>query len=225
VRWLALAILGLGGVAILVSLGLWQLRRLEWKTALLADIEARIAAAPAELPADPDPEADRYLPVEVTGRTTGREIHVLVSTAQTGAGYRVVAPLETGGRRILVDLGILPTEAKDAPRPGRQVTVAGNLHWPVEVDRFTPGPDREDNIWFARDVPAMAEALGTEPLLVVARTVETPFPGIVTRPVSTAGIPNGHLNYAVTWFSIAVLWAGMTLLLGWRMAGPVERRV
>lgn len=223
-RWIALGLAGVLGLALLLSLGIWQVRRLEWKTALLADIEARIAAPPAPLPAEPDPEAHRYMPVEVTGRITGREIHVLVSTAETGAGYRVIAPFETGGRRILVDLGILPTEAKDAPRGPRQVTVTGNLHWPDEIDRFTPDPQRGDNIWFARDVPVMAEALGTEPVLVVARNVETPLPRVVARPVSTQGIPNDHLGYAITWFSLAAFWAGMTLLLGWRMASGTVRR-
>lgn len=223
-RWLSLAILGLGGVALLVSLGLWQLHRLEWKTSLLADIEARISAPPVGLPADPDPESHRYLPVEVTGRTTGEELHFLISTRATGAGYRVVAPFETDGRRIMVDLGVIPTEGKDAVRPARQMTVMGNLHWPREIDGFTPEPERARNIWFARDVPEMARALGTEPVLVVAREVHTPLPGVMPLPVSPEGIPNDHLQYAVTWFSIAALWAGMTLLLGWRMAGRMERR-
>ncbi len=224
-RWFALAALGLGGVAVLLALGVWQVRRLEWKTALLADIEARVAAAPVALPAAPDPQAHRYLPVEVTGRSTGEELHVLVSTAETGAGYRIIAPLEAGRRRILVDFGIAPTEATDALPPARQMTVTGNLHWPDEVDSFTPDPDPDANIWFARDVPALAAALDTEPVLIVARAVETPLPGIVPRPVSTRGIPNDHLQYAITWFSIAALWTGMTLLLGWRMAGSVDRGI
>ncbi len=223
-RWLSLAVLGLGGVAILLALGTWQLRRLDWKTALLADIEARIAAPASDLPADPDPVADRYRPVRITGRTTGEELHVLVSTRRTGAGYRVIAPFEAGGRRILVDLGIVPTEDKDAPRPARQMTVTGNLHWPREIDRFTPAPERERNIWFARDVPEMAATLGTQPVLLVARAVETPMPGVMPLPVSAEGIPNNHLQYAITWFSIAALWAGMTALLGWRMARRTDRR-
>jgi surfeit locus 1 family protein len=40
--------------------------------------------------------------------------------------------------------------------------VTGNLHWPDEVDSFTPARSWPA-IWFARDVPAMAAALGSEP--------------------------------------------------------------
>ncbi|EKE44413.1 surf1 family protein [Oceaniovalibus guishaninsula JLT2003] len=217
-RWALLAALGIGGVAILLSLGVWQVQRLAWKRAVLADIDARIAAASVTIPAAPDPQADRYLPVAAEGTTTGQEIDVLISTAQLGAGYRVVVPFETGGRRILLDLGFVPTEEKDPPRPAQRLTATGNLHWPDETDRFTPAPDRAENIWFARDVAAMADALGTEPILLVARRTDPPVPGTVPLPVTSANIPNDHLGYAITWFSLAAIWAGMTALLGWRMA-------
>ena len=217
-RWFGLAVLGLSGLAILMALGSWQVQRLGWKSRMLEEIETAIAADPVPLPETPEPEADRYLPVEAEGRTTGEELHVLISTAETGPGYRVIAPFETDGRRVMVDLGIVPTDQKDPPRGGQSMSVEGNLHWPRETDRFTPDPARDRNIWFARDVRLMADALGTEPIMIVARSLEPPVPGAVQRPVSTRGIPNDHLQYAITWFSIAVLWAGMTLYLGWRMA-------
>ena len=91
------------------------------------------------------------------------------------------------------------------------LTVNGNLDWPYEADRFTPGPDQGRRLWFARDVPSMAAALGAEPILIVARDVAGDAQGIVPVPVSTSGIPNNHREYAVTWFSLAAVWAGMTL--------------
>lgn len=223
-RWIGLGFIGLGGLAVLLALGFWQVSRLQWKTALLNDVETRIAAAPVSLPLDPDPEADRYLPVELEGRTTGSELHVLVSTPQTGPGYRVIAPFETGTRRIMVDLGVVPTAEKEPTRPAQKLNVVGNLRWPRESDRFTPEPERDRNIWFARDVDAMADALGTEPLLIVARETEPEVPGVMPLPVSTTNVPNDHLQYAITWFSIAALWVGMTVLLGWRMAGRTGRK-
>jgi surfeit locus 1 family protein len=63
----------------------------------------------------------------------------------------------------------------------------------------------------------MAGALGTEPVLIVARAVAPPDPQVTPRPVDGAGIPNDHLGYAVTWFLLAVVWLGMTGLLAWRI--------
>ncbi len=211
-------VFGLAGVAVLLALGTWQLQRLAWKTALIDEIEGRIAAAPVALPPAPDANADRFLPVMVRGSFLPGEIHVLTSRKILGAGFRIVAPFETeNGRRILVDRGFVPQEAKEAARPLPEppVTVVGNLHWPIERDAFTPENDRDRNFWFARDVAPMAHALGTEPVLLVTR--EAPGTGIEPFPIGTEGIPNDHLEYAMTWFGLAIIWAGMTLLWLWRI--------
>lgn len=213
-RWVFLVLIGFGGAAILVSLGIWQVQRLAWKEAVIADINARIAAEPVPLPAAPEPERDAYLPVQVTGTFGGDFLRVLVSQKHVGAGYRIITPLIMDDRTILVDRGFLSVE--EAPVEGGvaiQVlqTVIGNLQWPQETDGFTPAPDRENNIWFARDVPAMAEALGTEPVLVVQREQSQPGAAPRPMPVDTSAIPNDHLQYAVTWFSLAAIWTLMTI--------------
>ena len=219
-RILFLLIFGLAGLAVLVSLGTWQVQRLAWKEGILADIEARIAAEPVPLPEAVDPEADRYLPVEVSGEMLPGEIHVLVSVKQVGPGYRIIAPFRTGDRTILVDRGFVPTTAKQAERQIGPMQVVGNLHWPDEIDGYTPDPDQASNIWFARDVPALADALGAEPILLVARSQTDP--AILPLPVDTAGIPNDHLQYAVTWFGLALVWAAMTGYFLWRGRAPSE---
>ncbi|MBE1283219.1 MAG: SURF1 family protein [Rhodobacteraceae bacterium] len=201
-------IFGLAGLALLLSLGVWQVQRLGWKQDVLARIEAQIAGDPIALPTDPDPEADRYQPVSLSGRVAEGELHVLVSVKRTGPGYRVIVPFETdNGRRILLDTGFIPTEAKGTARPTGPAALTGNLHWPDEIDGFTPEPDVEGNIWFARDVPTMAEVLGTESVMVVAREPVIRGSGVGPLPVDTASIPNDHLNYAITWFSLAAIWS------------------
>jgi surfeit locus 1 family protein len=205
--------IGLGGAAILISLGLWQVQRLAWKEAVLADIEARIAAAPVPLPAKPDPATDAYLPVTVAGTLGADHLRVLVSKKQVGAGYRIIRPMLLDDGPIMIDMGFVTTQ--DAAgllfEEGPPTDVVGNLQWPQEVDGFTPEPDLENNIWFARDVPAMADALGTRTILVVRRDAPTEGGPISPMPVDTALIPNDHLQYAITWFSLAAVWLAMTV--------------
>jgi surfeit locus 1 family protein len=216
-------ILGLGGAAILVSLGIWQVQRLGWKEALLAEIEGRIHAAPIALPTDPDPDRDRFLPVNVDGSYLPGEILVLTGRTGIGAGYEVISPFETTeGRRILIDRGFVPEARKSDERPPTTGHLVGNLHWPREADRFTPEPDRATNLWFVRDVPSMAEALGTEPLLVVLRETSETDPVVTPQPVTTVGIPNNHLQYAITWFSLSVVWLGMTAYMIRRIRRPED---
>jgi surfeit locus 1 family protein len=211
-------LLGLVGAVILVSLGTWQLQRLTWKAGIIAEIEARIGAAPVAVPANPDPVRDRFLPVTATGTITDAELDVLVSVKNVGPGYRIISAFETeDGRRILLDRGFVADARKSDPRPAVEATVTGNLHWPEEVDSFTPAPDLRRNIWFARDVPAMADALETEPVMIILRDTTEPDPAVTPLPVDSAGIPNDHLEYAITWFGLAIVWVGMTAFLLWRI--------
>jgi surfeit locus 1 family protein len=210
-------IFGFAGAAVLIWLGVWQVQRLAWKEAVLANIEARITAPPVALPEQPDPVRDKYLPVIASG-TARPGLRVLVSVKQQGPGYRMISVLETGGRRVLLDRGFLKLEEKTDVAGPQEITVIGNLHWPDEVDGFTPEPDPKTGLWFARDVPAMAAELGTEPVLIVARKIE-PSPDATTpMPVGIDGIPNDHLNYALTWFSLAFIWLVMTGYYLWRNA-------
>ncbi len=215
-RLIAPLLFGFGGVAILLALGFWQLQRLEWKEGVLAAIAARMEAAPVQPPAAPQEATDEYLRVVAEGEILPGEVHVYGSAPGIGVGYRVIAPMALDdGRRILVDRGFVPVGAKDAARPLGRARIEGNLLWPDETDRFTPAPDRTANIWIARDVGPMAEALGTEPVLVVAAAGD--LPGAPAPQPVGVDIRNSHLEYAVTWFGLAAVWAMMTAYLLWRI--------
>lgn len=201
---------GLAGAAVLISLGVWQVQRLAWKEGVLADIESKISATPADLPAEPEPQGHRYQPVTVTGSFGEDALRVLVSRKRVGAGYLIVSPFLTDGRRILVDRGFLRLDDALPAAPGGEVTVTGNLHWPDDRNSATPENDVAGNTWFARDIPQMSDTLNTEPVLVVARRMSKDDGPLTPMPVDTAGIPNDHLEYAVTWFSLAAIWLGMT---------------
>lgn len=212
-RFIFPAILGVVGVAILLTLGVWQVRRLHWKEGMLADIQSRIDAPSQPLPATVGQD-QKYQPVTISGRTTGEEILVLSGTRDSGGGYLVISGFVTGdGRRIMVDRGFIPEDDRRKPRPPVDLTVRGNLHLPLEASSSTPAPNLAEGIWFARDVPAMAAQLGTEPVLVVAAAVDGDAEGIDALPIGITGIPNNHLEYAWTWFMLAAVWAGMTVYL------------
>ena len=212
-------IFGQAGAAILIALGVWQVQRLAWKEGVLATIEARIAAEPVALPDRPDPEVDQYLPVTITGLLGPPPLRVLVSRKQIGAGYRLVTTLITEDRTILVDLGFISVDTPIPAFTADLVTVTGNLNWPDDRLSSTPENDVSGNTWFARDLEQMAERLGAEPILLVLRDTSGTDPVATPLPVDTAHIPNDHLSYAITWFSLAAIWLVMTGYFLWRTAG------
>lgn len=206
-------LLTLSGVAVLVSLGVWQVNRMAWKQEVLADIDARISAPPVALPTQPTEAEDEYLSIQTSGTLGAEELHVLVSGTAAGTGYRVITSLDTGTQKILLDKGLLPVSDKERPAQQAVVEVTGNLIWPDDVNSSTPAPDIGENIWFGRDVDAMASALGTEPVMVVVSDMTPPGPRTTLLPVDSRNIKNDHWEYAVTWFSLAAVWAVMGFAL------------
>ena len=216
---------GLLGTLVLVSLGIWQVQRLAEKEEILATIESRISAETVAIPQDIDPNRDALLAVRAEGEISATYLRFLVSQKIKGAGYRIVSPFELAdGRRVMLDRGFLPVQGRVPAAPEGRVAIEGNLHWPQEIDGFTPQPDKDANIWFARDVPAMAAALGTQPVLIVLREASFEQPPLEPLPVNTEGIPNDHLNYAITWFSLAAIWVGMSAYFLYRQRRRVPNK-
>jgi len=203
-------VFGIVGIAILVSLGNWQVRRLAWKEGVLAAIDAKMNGMPVPVPEAPNRERNMYLHVVAVGEMGAGEVHVLSSSPETGPGYRIIAPFTLeNGRRILVDRGNVPEGQKQAVRGLESGRIEGNLLWMQDPPSFPP--DLGKNIWFNRDTEALAVALNTEPILLVMNQTTLssgPLPAAVG-----VNIPNNHLGYAVTWYGFALVWLGMTLYL------------
>ena len=216
-------LLGVAGCGVLVSLGLWQVERLGWKEEIIAGINARLAAPPTPLQAAPNEATDEYTRVTLAGMPTGEELHVLVSGTDAGTGYRVISRFQTSdGRFILLDQGLLPLDAKGAPPLIEPMQVTGTLLWPDDRNSSTPDPDLAKNIWFARDTVTMSAALQTDPIMVVATSTTPADPRLTPLPVATANIKNDHLEYAITWFSLAFVWAIMSAFLIFRTTRPKD---
>lgn len=198
----------------LVALGVWQLRRLQWKLALIALMQSHLNA-PA-IPADRalgSPPADmQYRHVRLQGRFDNtREALVYASGAGGLPGYHVLVPFRTvGGLWFLVDRGFVPPSLQE-PWTRRQglitgeTSVTGVWRTPDAPGLFTPPPDPSHHVWYSRDVASIAKAYRVSlaaPVLVEADG--TPVAGGWPRGGQTVvTLKNDHLQYAITWFLLA----------------------
>ena len=214
------------GTIILLLLGQWQLDRLVWKKSILVEIESKISGLPQSLPSDVKETIHKYMPIQLSGKIKGSFIKVMASQKFIGAGYRIIVPfqLETGST-ILVDLGFIRHEFIPDISLDDNLSIIGNLHWPQEVDFFTPDPDTKNNIWFARDVNELSKELRTEPILVVAKSFSPSITHLDPLPINTENIPNNHKQYAITWFSLAFIWLGMGVFFIYRTSVNRGRKI
>jgi surfeit locus 1 family protein len=218
------SLMALAGLLVLVSLGTWQLQRKAWKDGLIAELGARIRSEPVPLEEALRRWRERqdieYLRVRLRGvYQHAGEIH-LHALERGAAGWHVIAPLITpGGTVVFVNRGFVPHALKDRATRAAGL-IAGEAEFnglvraaPLAKAAFVPENAPGRNEWYWPDMPAMLRAAfaNTErpyaPFLVEMERVTVPVPpaGGATR----LDIPNRHLEYALTWFGLAVTLAGV----------------
>ena len=199
------------GLLVLLSLGVWQTKRLAWKESLLENINYNLRSEPLFLPNSVKKSEHNYRMVKVKGALEPRSIFILTPVKGSGAGFRVISPFKlVDGGKILLDRGVIKEKDKSLLKTsGQQSLVTGYLSWPNETDYFTPEPNFTRNIWFSRDLEKMANFLETQPILVVL--TENRLDPSIRMQDPTSDIPNNHLQYAITWFMMAILWFGMSV--------------
>ncbi|SOR29075.1 putative surfeit locus 1 family protein (surf1-like) [Methylorubrum extorquens] len=226
-------------LAILLSLGTWQLARKSEKEALIARIIERSHAEP---PAAPSPfeewgaKADEFSRVQTSG-TFLHDQETLVHGLAPGEpgralqGFYVITPLKRDdGTTILVNRGFVPTELKrpedrGAGQVSGAATVTGMLRASETRTLFVPESDPKREAWFTRDIPGISAArnlTNVAPYLIEADA--TPNPGGWPRGGQLrVDLPNNHLQYAFTWFGIAACLIGVFSVFAWkRLYDPAD---
>lgn len=213
----------LAALGILVALGTWQIERRTWKEALIAELESKLSAKPADLPPRerwPQLSAttDEFRRVAFPAEFLDQEALVYSSGSAlrpdaSGPGYWVFSPARlTGGSLVVVNRGFVPEGRQDAKtRPQGQpqgvIEVVGAMRWPESRGTFTPNDEPDKNLWFARDPAGMAVAKGWGTIAPFYVDQEAPpAPGGLPKvgPLK-ASLPNNHLQYAVTWYGLALV--------------------
>jgi surfeit locus 1 family protein len=214
-------------IAILVALGVWQLNRKVWKEDLIDTLNIRLAQSPEKLPPsenwrDLTQANDEFRPVtslveflpdsEAFVYTAGSTFRPDVQ----GAGYWVFAPARLiDGSIVVVNRGFIPFDRKDlisrANGTSGVVQITGVMRWPERQSLFMLSDDPKSNVWYARNLRTMAMAKHWGTMAPFYIDQESPIPpGGWPKPGKLQVIlPNNHLQYAMTWFGLALALAGV----------------
>jgi surfeit locus 1 family protein len=214
-------VIALTMMAITIGLGTWQVHRLAWKTDLLAKIAARMNGDAVPLPADiSDPQGWAFRHVHLTGHFDPDHTFWLYGRTYDGkAGIHLLVPLvRDQGDAVLVDRGFVPFEQGSAlsayRAAGGDAEIDGVARLPEPGGLFVPTNQPDKNIWYSVDVPAMAKTAQRPlaPVYVAAKSDGSPGWPAATGGTEGTGIRNEHLNYAIFWYSMAVVLAVIYVL-------------
>lgn len=213
--------------ALFSALGVWQMERLAWKRALIAHVNAVSTANPVEarlLPIAPKAqELDdlEYRHIWALGHFEPQGTTLVSALTERGAGYWVLTPLRmANGRAVWINRGYVPlgsTALTEAARtPAGEVAITGLLRKSEPKGRFLQANAPAQDRWYSRDVAAISTARGVKGQ--AAWFVDAQGPEIPGQPVpglTVVQFANNHLQYALTWFAMA-LFSLFAIWLVWR---------
>lgn len=225
-RRLGFGVFTLVMVAAFVGLGVWQLQRRVEKHALIAALNERLAAAPVPLPPASQwsaltPGHDEFRRVSFTAAFESRLDAMVYSSGSairsdiSGPGTWAFLPARMGdGETIAVNAGFVPNTMQDRNVQdravaqlvtGKPVAMTGYIRFPETAGMLTPDVEHDKRLWFARDHLAMAQALGWDKVAPFYIDLETPVPpnGIPKPGPLQVQLRDEHMQYAITWFSLA----------------------
>jgi len=227
-RRIAFGLFTLAMVAILIGLGAWQLQRRVEKHALIAALDQRLAVAPVALPqagawngltAAKDEFrrvtfAATYVPLpDAMVYSAGSAVRDDIS----GPGAWAFLPARlASGEIVVINAGFVQNTMQDRAQQdravsrlvtGQPVMLTGYIRFPEASGWLTPPENAAKRLWFVRDVPSMARALGWGTIAPFYVDLEVPVPdsGIPKPGPLHVRLKDDHLQYAITWFGLAAV--------------------
>ncbi len=212
-------------LAILLALGVWQVKRLHWKTDLLAQIEQGQTLPPTPLDRLLADEADgkmiAWRKVVVRGHIADEPVRPLYAIRNSKPAQRALAPFITeDGMAIVVDFGFIdhiPTPDDRLPRTGQPVTLQGIIKPVRKAGPFAPA-NQPDGLWYWPDTATMLSPFFANRAVeryVLDLQAPRLYPDWPEPAPAHANIPNNHLDYALTWFGLAL--AALGIYFGWHV--------
>ena len=189
-------------IFVFLSLGTWQIIRLNWKLDLITQINNSLAKEPVSLT---QAEKKNYLKIKTSGKIDFNKQIYLYNLNQEGKpGFEVLNPILINEENYLINRGWIPFEKKDTSEINEinQEEITGILKIQNKANYFKPVNDIEGNYWFTLNRDDIFEYTGksfSQYIIYLSGDYKIPLPIKISADIS-----NNHKNYAITWFSLAI---------------------
>jgi len=196
----------------LIGLGNWQLKRLKEKENFIAKIELNIKNSPVGM-VGLKTAPELYAKIKVQGHFLDDENIFLYgrrSAYPEKDGYYLLSPFKDKlGNVYLVSRAWIPQSVKGSIssfKSKSEETITAFVMPGEEKRIFIPDNDEKNNIWFTLDLQEASQKLGiTKKDFYLMQVNSTNLPDGAFPLTSTYlnVIRNDHLEYAITWYSLA----------------------
>ena len=187
---------------VFISLGSWQIIRLNWKNNLILEIENSLKNPPVELT---KLNKQNFMKIKTSGIIDfDKQIYLYNLNSSGTPGFEVINPILINDENYLINRGWIPFEKKDTQEINSfdQQNIIGTLKLQGRKNIFKPENDLDENYWFSLNREDILKFTGkefSEYIIYLSGNYILPKPKIIT-----ANISNNHKKYAITWFSLAI---------------------
>ena len=189
-------------ILVLLSLGFWQLYRLNWKLNLLSEIDSSLRNDPVQFS---KVDKKNYLRIKTSGIVDFNKQIYLYNLNESGKpGFEVINPIIINNENYLINRGWIPFDKKDKPEINliNERNIIGTLKLQHKASTFKPENDINKNYWFTLNREDIFKYTGkkfSDYIIYLNGDYKLPKPKVIT-----ANISNNHKKYAITWFSMAI---------------------
>ena len=189
-------------ILVFISLGSWQIIRLNWKNNLILEIENSLKNPPVELS---KANQENYLKIKTSGLIDfDKQIYLYNLNDNGTPGFEVINPILVNNENYLINRGWIPFEKKNSKEINffDENNIIGTLKLQGKKNIFKPENDIKENYWFSLNREDITKFTGKEfskYLIYLDGNYQSPKPKKIT-----ANISNNHKKYAITWFSLAI---------------------
>jgi len=189
-------------IFVLISLGSWQLYRLNWKLNLISEINNSLKNDPVELSKS---NKKNYLRIRTSGKVDfDKQIYLYNLNDSGKPGFEVINPILIGNENYLINRGWIPFDKKDKAEINvlNAKSIIGTLKTQSKANSFKPDNDINENYWFTLNRDDIFSYTGknfSKYIIYLNGDYIAPKPKVIT-----ANISNNHKKYAITWFSMAI---------------------
>ena len=203
-----------------ISLGLWQWRKAETKTALQMSLDTRSSEPPVLMPVTPvDAESLRYRRLILRGTYDAtRQILIDNRLHQEQAGYHVITPLRIAGStmHVLVNRGWLPAAADHriapvAEAPVGEIELSGIATIPTQrFFNLAPQPTSGwEPVWQNLDLERFRQSVPYPLQSVIVQLDPAADGGFVRQWPRPDERAECHRSYVLQWFGFAIASLGI----------------
>ena len=198
------------------SLSIWQVKRLEWKKNLISNIEKAYNSDSININVlSGDLRNFKFKNVYLEGTFINEKSMFLGPRVNKDqVGYHLITPfLLKDGRYILTNRGWLKEIIK-IREPNKEYLIKGILKESDIKNIFTPENNMEKNLWFYISTDEMSKFAGLrlEDNIFVDLIGSNPNHKLTIINSSTPKIVNNHLQYAITWAILGLLFLVMNYI-------------